>query len=80
LHRDLSISILANIRNPSFPSIDSISISRGTEGAESNRTAKKIASKKVLHKNIDALAKTRHTRGLCAVALAKEQSGYPGFV
>jgi hypothetical protein len=29
---------------------------------------------------IDALAITRLTRGLCAVALAKEQSGYPGFI
>jgi len=27
----------------------------------------------------DALAKTRHTRGLCAEALAKEQNGYPRF-
>jgi len=29
---------------------------------------------------LDTLEKTRHTRGLCAVALAKEQSGYPGLI
>jgi len=28
---------------------------------------------------INGFAKTHHTRGLCAEALAKEQSGYPGF-
>jgi hypothetical protein len=31
----------------------------------------------ITNAKFDELAKSRHTRGLCAVALAKEQSGYP---